>query len=1063
MLRELIFLQGSPSMQPDQVLDSNHFNIQDIQELLLRRCQEQPMDFPTSLRQLADNVHRHTWFTQRGTSLGQNEVVSTLRGTRPGSPVADVGFNLLMSDILQELQDRLAQDEVLTQNTMDSPIQIPPITWVDDLAIPITTTHPSTLTAMLKIVLQHIHEVFYSRGLQINYDKGKTEIVVMFRGMEADVVRRQFFSSDRETYITTSTATHVISVRAVPSYEHLGVRYQMDSDLNHEIECRGAHARTAFHEVKKQLFTNKALTVATRIQLLHSLIFSKLLYGCGGWYEIPRRTINRLDSIMMRFYRTIVNEGFWKDTRITDEALRATHNLPSFRYLLAVARLRYLYHVVTHTHEYHRQLLLEERTTGKGWLYELENDLEWFRACVDLPLLPETPSSPESWRSFMQWLKDGNIPWKSWIRRASKMHFLREHIAHECRSFHHQAEQVLEAHGAVLHAPIPTDFNAQTHACPECHEVFSTSTGVAVHRAKKHGVHSPLRDYVQSATCPGCLKFMWTTQRVIQHLRYQPNRCFDRIFVNCIPKGYIPVELPAHLKKVKRLPATRQRYGPLLPLPHEKERVTLRARLQECEDHGARLDYWSPVNPALRQLANDRFKQAAEQWLRGDLDREEDLYVLLIEMMIKLPFPEVVQEKCLIWWIEHQMWDDCSDWPVLALQVLEREHQHILKNLSIWILRTERDQLARLVQEAADPHDFDPPRHVQLPHPKKAKRASLVPMHYIEMEQDEIIRCGTTITTGPTTSSTSWQRTLGGTTYYIIHLYSGRRRAEDLQWHIEQMILDHPGHIQVISVDTAVHQMCDVNQADNWQCFWTLADSGYLLALALGPPCETWSAARHEALVDESGGAIAGPRPLRSSGRPWGLDTLLPREYRQLQVGMRLLMRGILLALLTVVRGGAALLEHPAESTKPGRPSIWKLGLIRLLLESGLFGKYTFAQWRFGSPGVKPTSFLYGGLPTLPTIMKRHENHSLEKPSKPLIGKSANGSFQTSAAKEYPGPMCEAMAACFVDQIFTRADSAPVTEPERLPPAVDQFLNLLHLASSEIDERRSFLPDYQGR
>jgi len=67
-----------------------------------------------------------------------------------------------------------------------------------------------------------------------------------------------------------------------------------------------------------------------------------------------------------------------------------------------------------------------------------------------------------------------------------------------------------------------------------------------------------------------------------------------------------------------------------------------------------------------------------------------------------------------------------------------------------------------------------------------------------------------------------------------------------LQWHIEQMIRDHPGHIQVISVDTAVHQMCDVNQADNWGRFWTVADSGYLLAIALGPPCETWSAARHE-------------------------------------------------------------------------------------------------------------------------------------------------------------------------------------------------------------------------
>ena len=343
MLRELIFLRGSPALHPGQILDPDHFNMQELHELLMQRCQEHPEDFPPSLRKLADDVHRHTWFTQRGTALQSTEVVHTLRGTRPGSPVADVGFNLLMSDILTELQQRIDNDEILKTHTAEFPVSIPPITWVDDLAIPLSASHPSVLSDVIQVVLQHVHEVFYARGLQINYDKGKTEVVVMFQGSEADAARRRFFSTERETYIITSTTTHVISVRAVPSYKHLGIRYQMDSDLTHEIQCRSAQARTAFHEVKRQIFANKALTTSTRIQLLHSLVFSKLLYGSGGWYELPRRTVAKLDSILMRFYRSIVNEGFWKDTLITDEALRAEYNLPSFRYLLAVARLRFLY------------------------------------------------------------------------------------------------------------------------------------------------------------------------------------------------------------------------------------------------------------------------------------------------------------------------------------------------------------------------------------------------------------------------------------------------------------------------------------------------------------------------------------------------------------------------------------------------------------------------------------------------------------------------------------------------------------------------------------------------
>ena len=246
MLRELIFLQGSPALHPEQALDAEHFNMQELQELLLQRCCEHPDDFPAPLRKLADDVHRHTWFTQRGTALQPIEVVHTLRGTRPGSPVADVGFNLLMSDILTDLQQRLDNDETLQAHNADFPVNIPPITWVDDLAIPIHASHPSTLSVVIQAVLQHVHEVFYARGLQINYDKGKTEVVVMFRGSEADEARRQFFSTERETYIVTSTTTHVISVRAVPSYKHLGIRYQMDSDLTHEIQCRSAQARTAY-------------------------------------------------------------------------------------------------------------------------------------------------------------------------------------------------------------------------------------------------------------------------------------------------------------------------------------------------------------------------------------------------------------------------------------------------------------------------------------------------------------------------------------------------------------------------------------------------------------------------------------------------------------------------------------------------------------------------------------------------------------------------------------------------------------------------------------------------
>lgn len=455
---------------------AEHFDVDALQRLLEARCKDDPMDFPTSLRQLTNDVHRHTWFVQRGTSFGHDRITATLRGTRPGSPVADIGFNLLMSDILQELEDRLKADEVISGAGRDFPVQLLPVTWVDDLAVPVATSSPGDLETVIKAVLQHIHETFYSRGLQINYDKGKTEVVVMHRGADADQCRRRFFTIDAETYITTSTSSHVFRVRAVPSYKHLGIRFQMDADLEHEISCRSAMARTAFHEIRRQIFRNQSLSTSTRITLLHSLVFAKLFYGCGSWYEIPRRVAARLDGLMIRFYRSVVNKGFWNDSHATDEDLRAQHTLPTFRVYLAMARLRFFQHVATHDHEFHRCLLLGER----------------------------------------------------WLKRSMKMHFLREGMANECKQFHNEAITIMKDYGATLHEPVAPDDGHTSHACPECHQLFSTSTGVAVHRAKKHGISAQIPAFVQSAVCPGCLKFMWTTARVIQHLRYQPNRCLDR-------------------------------------------------------------------------------------------------------------------------------------------------------------------------------------------------------------------------------------------------------------------------------------------------------------------------------------------------------------------------------------------------------------------------------------------------------------------------------------------------------------------------------------------------------
>ena len=73
------------------------------------------------------------------------------------------------------------------------------------------------------------------------------------------------------------------------------------------------------------------------------------------------------------------------------------------------------------------------------------------------------------------------------------MHHLRESIAGECVEFHQQIWTTLRASGVILHEPVPDDSTTTKHACPECRMLFPTSTGLAVHREKKHGIRCPIK------------------------------------------------------------------------------------------------------------------------------------------------------------------------------------------------------------------------------------------------------------------------------------------------------------------------------------------------------------------------------------------------------------------------------------------------------------------------------------------------------------------------------------------------------------------------------------------
>ena len=1057
LLRELVFLTSDGLIDRDleHILDPDHFDIAAIAAKFEQFCPSDRCDIPPGLRQFLHDIHHQTWFQLREMADADPEhCTNTRRGSRPGSPLADIAFNLMMSDLLQELHTALLDMEAYIEGNAALGVTVPPVAWMDDVAIPLTTTTPEALVPLVQHVMAVVHGLFRARGLTLNLDSGKTEAVLCFRGPGADSHRLQMFDKDKRPVIVIETSSHILSLRVVPSYKHLGSLYTMGVDVHREIKARIGAARQAFEEMRKPIFANRKLPISARLQLFQSLILSRLLYGCAVWTDVPQALVKKLESTIIQYYRRIYDEGFWNQSQLTDDEFRRSQRLPSFRQFWAQHKLVYLQHVAQHGKVFHKALLLRELQAERGWLFEIQHDLDWLHTIRPLPFA--LPQDRQSWFQAWECLRDCK-PWKSWIRKAGAKHLMQEKLAWEVSTYHASIVSELQAAGLHFVAQDQKEPESKIYSCPQCSASFKTRQQCALHEFRMHNAIAEERYYVQSTVCSGCLKDFHTTFRVTQHLRYRPNLCWDRI-CHVKPRDVpVTIALPEHLQGVCRLPAVRRHHGPLRPTSHHRERQQVRLAMQRLQEEGENDFAWWEPDPTTELVRScfDRFAQCLHVWTAHptEIDFHNDFFNLLLNM----DMPEFQAARVFIFWIETDFQDLHAAMDPDIYEVLEQSHMSLLEGLHIWHLRAQKKVLQQRWErlEKGDPVLPKPKGAIPVPHDRRHPIAST----YKQLPVDEADRKLWVVMQNPKINAN-----LGKGPYYVVHLYSGRRRDGDFHHYMQELLDAGPQQISqsvlVISIDTAIdEQKMNVHDAKLWTFLLEAARQGQLLAVLLGPPCETWSSARFEQQLDAAGLQIRGPRPLRGAPNDcWGLLALSLRELQQVSVGNCLLLKGLQLCVCTAMGGGAVALEHPAPPLQQERPSIWRTAIVRLLCGYGMpFRQYTFQQWRHGALGVKPTTLLYANV-AIPQIFAANEQNHLERPTTHLIGRAADGSYRTAIAKEYPPGMNRSFAESFWQRIQFRFQRQGFFDRTAEFP---QLAKELAQTSALIMQGQRVMPDYQ--
>eukprot|EP00438_Fugacium_kawagutii_P002798 Skav225642 [mRNA] locus=scaffold1716:304236:310004:- [translate_table: standard] len=1035
---------------------------------------------PEYLLQLLRSVHSSTWFRLAGAANPSQTCNVTCRGTRPGSPLADMIFHILMIEVCEELTAYLRQEPEMQLLLEQIGAPVHAVVWSDDLAIPIVSGQVELMIPAVQRLLAFVHNLFRSKGFDLNLSRGKTSAVLSLQGPAAPTVRKEFLLIDRPGVDCCLSDGSVVFLHFTPHYRHLGTHLSSSLTLDAEIAHRIGSAKAAFRASQK-LLCSRHLPAHIRVRLYRALVESRLFFGLGAWGTPTFRQLQRLRTVSQSFLQ--------KTLRLPLDALKQTTTVPLFaqaqvpdpRIRLAIDRLLFARRLFRFGPScLHHLLHFEHSVCVDSWMHGLFADMEWLCSLSDVPMhwCGDLTEAIDRWQS-------PDFPWKSILQKAWRKHLQQETLTEEAFHLHKMILQVFTQAGGELDCTLARpDCREAVHPC-FCGAVFTTPQGLAAHKRLKHQIHSLEHDLVSDATCPVCMKHFWCTARLCQHLTYISrvtgiNACYQELRRKGFSTTYEALQAPKHLFGNCRNDAI-QACGPVMPLEElQSQRI---AAIQEQIDRAA-ADLSRPPGPQPEEACYDalieQLTTTTMEWFQAALT-ERDFAAMsdqLPDAWLEcfLQFPEWQHAWCsavfMDWGQQHLPDLQSSLVDGEAEQIIEDAYYDLVTHLPQHGQQQHLDSLRALQQRIrADAQKIFPHRPVKTGSANATERLRTIqriPQSYLQQyEWQDRLRCASWTALPAPQSVPVYSYSDGKPCFLFVHLFSGRRRNTDAHAHLHRWAEEHQVCVRILSLDTAVSStLGDLSlHGTNWPFVLQCYQAGAVAGTISGSPCETFTEARFNAAPDDLPEEVRArwPRPLRSRACLFGIPGLTPRELRQLRQGSSFFLQTVLLLAWQYVHGGYFLAEHPAVPTLEDRPSIWTSAILTAVRQLPFTHLLTLQQWLWGADAIKPTGLLTLRLPRALTSMNARRTADPVRPTKGAIGLNDSGQFCTAHLKEYPPDFSAALAGTLGDQLLRDLSTGNFkTEPAEISEDVRIWVEEMASCSAVINDHAVFLPDYQG-
>ena len=532
VLRQFLFSEGWSDQVLCRLLQYLKIDPDQIDEL---RRQSQKYDATKHFHSHGVAILRDIFNGANFQMRGVNRIGIPQRGTRPGDPVGDVCFNLLMSGMLRDYRVRMACNgwtwlgetvDETSHNLYDS-CKFPEepvfydVSFVDDVSVMMTCQDGGNLLPMAGEVAQCWCQVARTRGLQVNFKAEKSEVLITFRGRGSRQMKQDLFLNGPSELVVEDDGQKQ-ALQIVHSYKHLGTHFQVDGRSQKDGQYRVTKAKQAWGPLARPFFSKRAVAVPTKVTIFSSLVMSRLVYQVHTWAWAKDTTVeqwhNAVRPMLYSMAKQMVGPACLESLDTT--TICGLLHMLSPKDTVTRNRLLYLARALKHAP---RSLwfLIAGVEHEDGWTTKVRHDLQWL---LDFHgWRNDMPDTLDVWE-WLQYI--GSTPeWPSIVRKAVGACKRFRNNAANGKLWERRMAHGFQQDGVKVGAQVQHQSNLQ---CNICQKTFTSRRALAMHAHQVHGYVPLTKCFAFGNECWICRRLYHNRPRLIHHLAYS-SRCLDRL------------------------------------------------------------------------------------------------------------------------------------------------------------------------------------------------------------------------------------------------------------------------------------------------------------------------------------------------------------------------------------------------------------------------------------------------------------------------------------------------------------------------------------------------------